>query len=70
MTLRQFHSALRILLNLDRDELERAEVLQPGDHAAWIAFHSDPFRWFIRADDATAGKLWALIEGRMKGSAA
>jgi len=57
----------RVLLNLDRGELERAAVLPRGDHNAWGTFHRDPFRWFIRADDATAEKLWGLVERRTAG---
>lgn len=60
-----FHNALRVLLNLDRDELEAAGVLPPRDHNAWGTFHRDPFRWLIRADDASAQKLWTLIDRRL-----
>ncbi len=66
MQFAEFHNALRILLNIDRCELEVAGIIKPGDHNAWGAFHRDPFRWFIRADDSQAPKLWALIERRQR----
>jgi hypothetical protein len=64
MDLRAFHNRLRIMTSIDRDELVRAGVLPANDHSAWGTFHRDPFRWFIRCDDATAERLWALIESR------
>jgi hypothetical protein len=64
MELRAFHNRLRIMIGIDRDELERAGVIARGDHNAWGTFTRDPFRWLIRCDDATAEKLWALIERR------
>lgn len=66
MTLAEFHNGLRILLNLDRHVLVQAGVLPHGDHNAWGTFTRDPYRFFIRADDATAEKLWTLMQTRMK----
>lgn len=66
MTLREFHHALRVLLNLDRHELDAAGVIRRGDHNAWGTFRRDPYRFLIRADDATAEKLWALMQRRMQ----
>lgn len=63
-TLRDFHNRLRILISIDRHELVAAGVIPGGDHNAWGTFHRDPFRWLIRCDDASAEKLWALIERR------
>ena len=65
MTLRQFHHALRLLQNMDRRDLEREGVIPERDHNAWGTFRRDPFRWFIRADDATAARLWRLIEAKL-----
>ena len=62
MRLAEFHNALRILINLDRDDLEGAGIIKRGDHNSWGTFHRDPFRWFIRTDDETARKLFTLIE--------
>lgn len=64
MNLRDFHNGLRIMISIDRDELENADVLARNDHNAWAAFQRDPYRWMIRADDETAGKLWSIIERR------
>ncbi len=65
MTFAEFHNGLRILLNIDRDELEAAGVIQHGDRRAWGEFRTDPFRWFIRASDERADKLWTLMKERM-----
>ena len=66
MTFAEFHNALRILTNIDRHELEAAGVIEANDHNAWGEFRRDPFRRFIRSDDATAAKLWAIIERRQR----
>ena len=60
--LAEFHNALRILLNLDFRDLVEAGILQPHDDANWERFQRDPFRYFIRAGDVTAERLWGLIE--------
>lgn len=64
MDLRGFHNRLRVMISIDRDELEAAGVIARGDHNAWGTFQRDPFRWLIRADDETADKLWSVIERR------
>lgn len=66
MTHGEFHHGLRILVNIDRDQLVNAGLIKPHDHNAWGEFRRDPFRWFIRADDERAEKLWTLIERRMR----
>ena len=66
MNLPEFHNALRILLNLDCHELESAGILPTTDAAAWERYQRDPFRFFIRADDATADRLWELIGTRQR----
>jgi hypothetical protein len=66
MQFAEFHNALRILISIDMHELVEVGVIKPGDHFAWGAFRDDPFRWFIRADDDKAAKLWAIIERRQK----
>jgi hypothetical protein len=66
MTKNEFHNALRILTSIDAHELEAAGVIRHADHNAWGTFRRDPYRWFIRADDATAEKLWKIVERRMK----
>ena len=54
---RWFHNALRILCNIDASEF-------PGDECDWPAFRDDPWRYFIRADDAVSKKLYDIIEKR------
>ena len=64
MTFDQFHNGLRILRAIDRHELVEAQVIAAGDDEAWMNFQLDPYRFFIRADDTTAWRLWTLIESR------
>lgn len=64
MDLCGFHNRLRIMISIDRDELESAGVIARGDHNAWGTFHRDPYRWLIRCDDESAAKLWTIIERR------
>lgn len=66
MSFAEFHNGLRILLNIDRPELEAAGVIKVNDHNAWGTFTRDPFRWFIRADDETAAKLWAIVQRKQR----
>lgn len=62
MFLREFHNALRILGNIERDELLSAGVTLTD--LQWSVFQTDPFRWLIKASDEDAPKVWALIEAR------
>ncbi|MCH8839469.1 MAG: hypothetical protein IH831_02085 [Planctomycetes bacterium] len=64
MTKKEFHNALRILLNIDKHELVDAGIINRGDDFEWYEFRADPFRWFIKASDPTAEKLWELIQHR------
>ncbi len=67
MTQAEFHNALRVLLNIDADALEKAGVI--GDPMnpsfTWEGFLQEPFRFFIYAPDSVANKLWALMQERM-----
>ena len=63
MKKRQFHNALRILLNIDRWDVEWM-----GDRE-WQEFIANPHRFFIASDDPTADKLWAIIIERNATSA-
>lgn len=58
MELAHFHNRLRTLTSIDHHELPGLS----GDD--WHRFRTDPFRFFIRADDATAAMIWRAIEGR------
>ena len=58
----EFHNALRILMNIDQDELVNAGVLISGDHNAWGEFRRDPFRWFILVPDEVSEKVWQIIK--------
>ena len=66
MTLREFHNALRLILNIDMHELVEAGVIAKDDKQAWNRFRLNPYRWLIMAPDDAADKLWALMEKRMK----
>ena len=65
MELREFHNALRIMINLDMDELVKAGAID-DDFLEWTAFRGNPFMWMIRAEDARAQALWDLMKTRMK----
>ncbi len=66
MTLREFHNGLRILLNLDLDELATAGAMEHRDFDTYAEFRTDPFRWFIRANDRQAEAVWSLMQERMR----
>jgi hypothetical protein len=68
MSLATFHNGLRILNSIDLYELEAVGVFV-GDRAAWEAFRDAPHESFMRADDATAEKIWGIVLKRMKGRA-
>ena len=59
-----FHNRLRVMASIDFSELDEAGVIEIDDHAEWAVFREDPYRWFLRADDDRAQKLWLLIERR------
>ena len=72
MELADFHNRLRVLTSIDMKELVEAGVIARPEYPnywgdvrkAYDRFAADPFRWFLRTDDETAEKLWALIEKR------
>lgn len=63
-----FHNNLRILLSIDRHELEDVGICLTT--ADWDRFQAAPFRFFIRCDDPTADRIWAVIESRQPSRAA
>ena len=62
MTFAQFHNGLRILASIDRVELLEAGVRLSLPE--WEDFRDHPHRWFTRAPDEIALKIWAIIERR------
>jgi len=54
-----FINRLRILMSLDRHELEPDLTWEQ-----WRRFRTDPFRFLIRADDPTADAIWHAIVKR------
>ena len=59
MNQRQFHNALRILLNIDRWDVKWM------DDREWQEFIANPHRFFIACDDPTADALWATGAARV-----
>jgi hypothetical protein len=55
MTKHEFHNALRIILNLEGEELDFLTDVQRDN------FYANPHMFFVRCDDATADKIWALV---------
>jgi hypothetical protein len=63
MTLPEFHHALRILANLDETISDSANLeLTQQD---WANLTADPYRFFLRCDEAKADRLFAFIQRRM-----
>lgn len=58
MTLAEFHNALRVIRSIDHDEVPFLDEQQ------WDVFMREPERFFIRADDDTAAKIWAAMKKR------
>jgi len=64
MTYEEFHNALRILRNIDMDELEMGGVLRKGNYDGFIEFRMDPYKWFIQAPDISSRKVFKIIQKR------
>jgi hypothetical protein len=64
MLLAEFHNALRILGSLDGFDLAEAGV-EFADQSAMDAFHRDPFRWLMTAEDADMQRVWGLVAARL-----
>ena len=58
----RFINALKIMANIDRDELTAAGLHVDDTH--WPRFTNQPDIWFMKASDADAAKVWQLIEAR------
>ena len=56
-----FSNALRILRSTDKCELDASGLF---DDSEWIAFRDNPGSFFIRASDAQAAAIWAVIQKR------
>ncbi len=60
MHIQEFHNRLRSLHCIEPSEI-------PGLSAdRQRGFATDPVRFFIRCDDETAAKIWALVEARQQ----
>ena len=64
MTRDQFHNGIRVLFNVEAEDL--AAVGITGANAA--RFMNNPVDFFIRSDDATCNALWSLVARRTKGA--
>lgn len=71
MSARQFHNALRILLNIDVDSLLAAGVVdenwgtpEASSRKQLAAFIEDPLRECLHMPDANFDRLYALIQSR------
>ena len=62
MELREFHNALRIMLNIDKVDF----CLAGGTDDQWPAFRDNPHMWFISASDEQAAGLWTIIQARQQ----
>ena len=68
MTSAQFLNAVKILLNIDLDELEKAGVITPGATGGsdWTRFNNDPLIFIVKLPGGRFDKLWELIEKRQR----
>jgi hypothetical protein len=58
-----FHNRLRIMLNIDKPDLDQA-IGQTTSMEEWREFSASPWRWFITADSRRAEGVFRLIEAR------
>jgi len=59
MNFNEFHNAVRILCwNIERNEVG---FMTSGQ---WLDFQRNPTAWFVRANDADAHRIFAIIEAR------
>ena len=59
MTFNEFHNGLRILCwGIDRREVDWMSSYQ------WLAFNKNAPEFFVRANDADAKRIWAVIKAR------
>lgn len=67
MSFHEFHNGIRILLNIDKWELDEAGVDLPmTGKRSWQEFRDDPWRFFICCDTPTAMKIWSIVERRQQ----
>jgi len=73
MTRERFLNAAKILLNIDKDELEAAGVIKPGAVGGsdwtrfgsdWTRFNDDPLIFLVKLPDDRYARLWEMIEAR------
>lgn len=62
----KFHNACRILLNIDKDELERAGVIAVDQVGGgdWKRFNDDILMFVIKLPTPRFEALWRLVEER------
>ena len=61
-----FMNAVRILMNIDKHELEGAGVLKPNQVGGsdWTRFNKDPLMFMAKLPDDRMDSLWGLIQSR------
>lgn len=66
MNAHAFVNACRIILNLDKHELEDAGVMEPGQVGGsdWERLSRDPFIFLLKLPDERLERLWSLIKKR------
>lgn len=65
MTQRDLRNCLCILMSIDRHELVAAGVDTMREQRAWASFVANPYLWYLKASDADADRIWAIVERRM-----
>ena len=78
MTKAEFRDALCILRSIDlyelqtvglwcnADESSKTYVWAGHDWEQWVNFRDAPYEYFIRADNDSSDRIWAVIEQRQQ----
>jgi len=61
-SLQDFLSRECALKCLDRPDLVDAGAIAKDDFQSWVSFANAPVEWLKRIDEATALKVWALVD--------
>jgi Mn-dependent DtxR family transcriptional regulator len=65
MSFSDFHNGLRLLQGIDKHELVEAGLINISQRE-WEDFRNEPHKFFIKASDDMAAKIWTAMEKRMR----
>lgn len=67
--LADFLDCCRVLRCIDAPDLFAADVIRSDNISGWVRFRMDPVDFILRADDATAARLWNVVESQRSSKA-